>query len=352
MRFHLLALPNVQTTGEYSLDGFCSCTIRFAKLLKSLGHTVILYASEENEAPCDELVTVITKAEQKSLLAGTPYQYAQMENKYPIWQLANKRMIVEIGKRKQPQDFICTIGGHAQKEVGDAHPDLICVEYSIGYVGSYSKYRVFESHVWRHNTYGIQNQTVGNFFDTVIPVFFDEANFAFREKKERFAVYVGRLTPLKGITIACQAAEAAGIPLKVIGHGDPSLVTHGAEYLGALPDAERNEWMSRATALIAPTRYLEPFGSTVAEAQLCGTPVITTDFGAFVETVEHGKSGFRCNYLGEFVRAIWDAENLNHRYIRNRATGLFSIGACAPQYQRYFERLQLLWTDEGWNSLR
>jgi hypothetical protein len=36
-------------------------TIKFARLLKMMGHTVILYASEENEAPCDELVTVITK---------------------------------------------------------------------------------------------------------------------------------------------------------------------------------------------------------------------------------------------------------------------------------------------------
>ena len=51
MRFHLLAPPNTQTTRAYSLSGFTQATIRFARILKDLGHTVFLYASEENDAP-------------------------------------------------------------------------------------------------------------------------------------------------------------------------------------------------------------------------------------------------------------------------------------------------------------
>jgi len=354
-RIHLLALPNTQTTRAYSLDGFCQVTIRFARILKSLGYHVTLYASEENEAPCDELVTVITKEEQQTLLNATspgptPYQYAYIEEWSPIWQLANARMVKEIRKRKQPGDFICSIGGSSQKPVSDAIPDLMFVEYSIGYNGSFSPYRVFESHVWRHATYAAQQIPDGRFYDTVIPTPFDAGEFQFRERPEPFALYVGRLVPRKGLSIACQSAKLAGIPLKIIGHGDVSLVTHGAEYLGAVDADTRNDYMARASVLLCPTIYVEPFGSIAVEAQMCGTPVISTDFGGFVETIEHGKTGWRCNYLGEFVRALRSVGPLDRRYIWQRATSLYSLEAVAPQYDQYFKRLATRW-GKGWDTV-
>lgn len=355
MRFHLLALPNSQSTKAYSLCGFCQATIRFATLLKGLGHTVILYASEENEAPCDELVMVITKEEQETLLAATkpeptPYQYAYIEEWSPIWQLANARMIKAIGKRKQPKDFICSIGGASQKSVADAHPEMMFVEYSIGYNGSFSKYRVFESRAWQHTIYGAQQINDGRYYDAVIPLFYDPAEFPCQEQKEPFALYVGRLIPRKGVVIACRAAEAAGVPLKVIGHGDKAMVTHGAEYLGAVDSVERNKWMARAQCVLTPTMYIEPFNQVAVEAQLCGTPVVATDFGGFTETIKHGHTGFRCNYLGEFAQAINDCTKLKPSYIRSRAVEKYSIEAVAPQYQKYFERLMMLW-DKGWDTL-
>lgn len=357
LRIHLLALPNAQTTAAYSLCGFAQATIRFAKLLKSLGHTVILYASEENEAPCDELVTVITKEEQQTFLDGlkgdpTPYQYAYIEEWSPIWQLANGRTVKEIAKRKQPRDLICTIGGTSQQPVANAHPELMCVEYSIGYNGSFSKFRVFESYAWMHNTYGVQGTMDGRFFDTVIPLFYETVDFKFRDRKEPFALYVGRVVPRKGIFTACKAAAIAGVPLKVIGHGNTgfeSLITDGAEYLGALDNTERNEWMSRASVVLTPTQYIEPFNQVAVEAQMCGTPVISTDFGGFVETVEQGKTGMRCSYLGEFAEGIRMAfaGEFDHQYIRERAVRLYGMENVKHQYRTYFERLQLLW-GKGW----
>ena len=35
-----------------------------------------------------------------------------------------------------------------------------------------------------------------------------------------------------------------------------------------------------------------------------GTPAITSDFGAFCETVEHGRTGYRCHTLEQFMWAI------------------------------------------------
>lgn len=352
MRFHLLTLPNTMTTKAFCLDGFAIANMRMARLLKHLGHEVILYGGEENEAVCDEHVVVITKDEQQTLLMGVDYQYAGFFSEmYPLWKLANLRMIRELEKRKQPRDFILTIGGTSQSEVGLAHPDLMMVEYSIGYISAFSKYRVYESHYWRAATDMREGRDDARWFDAVIPMSFPVEEFPFRAEKEPFALFVGRLTTKKGLEIACRAAQAAGLPLKVIGHGDTSLVTHGAEYLGALPSEERNEWMSRAQVCIFPTIYSEPFGAVGVEAQLCGTPVVASGFGGFVETVEQGKTGFLCNYLGEFADGLKRAPELDVSYIRERAVNLYSIEAVAPQYQRYFERLNLLW-DEGFDSLK
>lgn len=351
MRFHLLAPPNTQTTAAYSLSGFTQATILFARLLKELHHTVFLYASEDNEAPCDELITVITKAEIHHLLhtaqiaakrEPVPYQYAAMDQGSLLWQAANWSMADEIGKRKQPDDFICTIMGISQKPVADAHPDLRTVEYSVGYPNSFSPYKVFESAVYQHFMYGRNKVEAVRFYDTVIPLPFDPEAFPFQPRKEPFVLYVGRLVEQKGIEIACQAAHAAGVPLKVIGHGDRSLLTHGAEFLGTLDATARNGWMSRAQAVLTPSLYIEPFNAVAVEAQLCGTPVVSTDIGGFVETVEHGSTGFRCTVADEFAQALVDAPQLDPVYIRARAVAKYSFHALKHAYQRYFERLHLL----------
>jgi glycosyltransferase involved in cell wall biosynthesis len=349
MRFHLLALPNTQTTRAYSLDGFSQATIRFARMMKSLGHEVVLYASEENEAPCDELVTVITKEEQRVLLGKSEYQYAAIDDRYPLWQLSNARTVEQLAKRKQPRDFVCLIGGGSQKAVLDAHPELMGVEYSIGYLGNFAKYRVFESYAWMHHCYGMQGIEDGRFFDTVIPVFFDPAEFEFRVNPEDYFLYAGRLVPRKGIQIACEAATRAGVKLKIIGHGSPELITGGHEYLGAVDVETRNNVMSRAKAVFCPTVYVEPFCCVAVEAQLCGTPVISTDFGGFTETVEQGKTGFRCSYLGEFVKALGSINSIDRTYVRDRAVKNYSIESVKWKYESYFKKLQLLW-DGGWYS--
>ena len=108
--------------------------------------------------------------------------------------------------------------------------------------------------------------------------------------------------------------------------------------------------MARAQAVLTPTLYVEPFNMVAIEAQMLGTPVISTDWGGFTETVEIGLSGFRCHYLGEFVTALRAAPWLDREAIRARANRLYSVEAVIPQYQMYLDRLSLLW-DRGWETI-
>lgn len=348
---HLLALPNANTTAAYSLDGFSQMTIRMAKVLKALGRRVILYAGEENEAPCDELVSVISLAEQRAAIGPNQYQNAVMTAENPLWKLTSPRIADEIGKRKGPRDIIFSIGGSAQASVSNAHPDLMDVEYSIGYPGNCARYRVFESRAWQHYCYGAQSINTVRFYDAVIPGFFDESEFKVG-KPEPYVAYVGRLVPRKGISIACDAAKAAGVPLKVVGHGDPKLVTYG-EYLGPLSTPDRNDVLSRASAVICPTMYIEPFNCVAVEAQMCGTPAIVTPQGGFLETVEDGETGWHCHLLGDFVNAITESfrgERVNRPYVRERAHRLYGLKAAEANYGAYLARLDTLW-DKGWATL-
>jgi glycosyltransferase involved in cell wall biosynthesis len=77
---------------------------------------------------------------------------------------------------------------------------------------------------------------------------------------------------------------------------------------------------------------------------------VATDWGGFTETIQHGVTGFRCHTLGDFAQALLDARHLDPFAIRRRAIDMYSIDMVKHQYQRYFDRLSLLW-GQGWATV-
>jgi glycosyltransferase involved in cell wall biosynthesis len=353
MRFHVLSLPHTQTTKEYTLCAYTEKVRKFCNMMKSLGHTVFLYASEDNEADCDELITVATKADQLKWFGNHDYKSKFFNLTWDLneehWQVTNQRAADEIAKRKEPHDFICTIAGMCQKQVADLHPDLMTVEFGIGYSGTFSAYRVFESYAWMHSVYGAYSDpghimsVQGRFYDEVIPNYFETEDFPFSLNKEDYYLFIGRLTELKGFDIAVDVCKKLGKRLIIAGQGTPP--TFG-EFVGSVGPEKRGELMSKAKAVFVPSLYLEPFGGVHAEAMMCGTPVITTDWGAFPENVVEGVTGYRCRTMAEFVKAAENVSNLNPQTIRGYAVGRFSTDVVRYQYEDYFERLLTLW-DKG-----
>lgn len=356
MRFHVVNLPNTQTTKHYQPCAYTQKNRRFADMMTNLGHEVFLYGGEENTAACTEFVTIVTKAEQAEWFGGNDL-YKELNNLTwdpyePHWLTSNERAVTEIAKRRHDRDFICVLGGGSQKPIADMFPELMTVEFGIGYSGVFAKYRVFESYAWMHAVYGSRTTVPGvmsargAFYDAVIPNYYEVEDFPFSAEKDDYFLFIGRLVEAKGIQIAIETCQRLGVKLVVAGAGEPPSADI-AEYVGVVDHVRRGELMSRARGVFVPSLYLEPFGGVHAEAMLCGTPVITTDWGVFTETVQQGVQGFRCRNLQEFCTAADAVDKLDYQGIRDYAISKFSTDVVAPQYEAYFERLQTLW-GEGW----
>jgi len=205
-----------------------------------------------------------------------------------------------------------------------------------------------------HSSYGAQQglgSANGNFFDAVIPSYFEPDAFPLGDGKGGYLLYIGRLTDRKGLAVVRDTAERTGMKLVVAGDGDTSLVPKGAEYVGHADPALRAQLYGDAVATMVPTIYVEPFGSVACESMMTGTPVITTDWGAFTETVRPRMTGWRCRDLGEFAWAARNAHTLDRDRIRAYALSKFSMDVVRYQYDNYFQRLELLKGD-GWYTER
>lgn len=116
-----------------------------------------------------------------------------------------------------------------------------------------------------------------------------------------YALFVGRLSPEKGVQDLIEAWRDAGspMPLTIIGDGPcapevraAAATLPGITWLGARPRSEVLEAMKRAAVLVFPSRVYEGMPMTIIEAYGTGTPVIGTRLGSTTEMIEHGRSGF------------------------------------------------------------
>jgi glycosyltransferase involved in cell wall biosynthesis len=116
--------------------------------------------------------------------------------------------------------------------------------------------------------------------------------------REDYLLYVGRLTPEKGIETLLKAHALQPFKLKIIGDGplrervEAHVAQHpSAAYLGFQQRPQVLELLKRAKGLIFSSEWLETFGMTIIEAFSTGTPVIAAKIGGAAQLVEDGVNG-------------------------------------------------------------
>ncbi len=329
-------------------------------MLRANGHEVFFYGIAGSKVDCDAFIPVSDQKVVDECYGSYDrsihfHRYHQGDSAHRHF---NQRAIAEIKKRMQPQDILLCPLGLFQKELSDA-TGLLTVEPGIGYLGTFAPNRIFESYAWMHYLYGREQRENGLWYDAVIPNCYDPADFPFVGKKQDYLLYMGRIVNRKGVSLASEVAKATGHTLYVVGQGaldNPDEGLHLSEeahivYKPAVGPEKRAELLGNAKAVLMPTYYIEPFGSVALEAQLCGTPVITTDWGAFPETVVHGVTGYRCRVFEEFCRAVENIQRLDPEACRSWVAETYSLERCGMLYETYFQRLHKLFGD-GWYSMK
>ena len=117
-----------------------------------------------------------------------------------------------------------------------------------------------------------------------------------------YALFVGRLSPEKGVQPLLDAWRRLGssLRLRIIGDGPQAAAVTEAigggaaiDYMGRQSPQAVSAAMAGAKFLVFPSIWYETFGLTIIEAYAAGTPVLASDLGAMTDLVKDGVTGLR-----------------------------------------------------------
>lgn len=353
MRFHILGIPHTISTPEYSSCAFTQKVVKLCAMLKMEGHTVFHYGCEGSKVECDEHISVTTQVDLTRSYPGHSWRksgWPQFTKTDPIYSIFYACAINEIKARACAGDFLLCSFGDFHKPVADALPELITVESGIGYPnGTFAKFKIYESYAIMHAYQGNAAAISASnefWYDAVIPNAFNLKEFDYSKHKLEYFLFLGRVNEGKGIHIAKQIAEATNTKLVVAGPGMPPM-SDLIEYRGVVNPRERRSLLRNAKAIICASTFLEPFCGVQIEAMLSGTPVISSDWGAFTEYNIHGETGYRCKTFEQFVWAAKNIRNIDPRTCHDYAEK-FALQNVAPYYTDYFKSVSNVFGGKGW----
>lgn len=165
--------------------------------------------------------------------------------------------------------------------------------------------------------------------------------------------FLGRIEFIKGTHLAIEVAQRSGKHLVIAGNVPedrehqkyfdtqvrPHLDGRRLRYIGPVDDAQKNELLGQAAALLMPILWEEPFGIVMAEALACGTPVIGLRRGAVPEVVQDGMNGFLCDDVDGMLRAVQQISSIDRSACRRTAEQKFSGPVMTESYLRVYEQM-------------
>jgi glycosyltransferase involved in cell wall biosynthesis len=163
----------------------------------------------------------------------------------------------------------------------------------------------------------------------------DPAEYVYRAEKATYDLFLGRLHSAKGYRWAIEGAKLAGTRLLVAGGWRPSL-RPSLRFVGSVQGERKAALLANAQCLWMPALWDEPFGLTLIEAMMSGTPVLGTRRGALPEVVspEVGALG---DTIDDLVRLRAEVRRVDPAACRARAERWFSHVRMAEEYLRMYQ---------------
>lgn len=166
-----------------------------------------------------------------------------------------------------------------------------------------------------------------------------------------YLAFLGRISPEKGPDAAIRIAGAAGMKLKMAAKVDkadrdyfatqiaPMLEQPHVEFIGEINEHEKRDFLGKATALLFPIDWPEPFGLTMIETIACGTPVIARRRGSVPEIIDDGVTGYIVDDEAQAVSAIKRLHRLDRHQIRRVFEERFTARRMALDYLEIYRQL-------------
>ena len=354
-RLHLLGIFHTLPTAEFDHCAFTGKARRFPRMMQAQNYSVIEYANEGSDAGADEHVTMLSAAECNDLY-GYRDPIAFHGDAAVVGNAGHQhfeaRLIPALRERVRPSDIICHTFGHAHQGLLQQFPECYHVETGIGYPTVMDgSFHIYESCAWMHWHVG-KAQRNGRNYDFVIPNYFDLTEWEPRYGSGGdYLAFLGRICQAKGLNTIRAIADHSPVPIHIAGQGDPSPWQHpNIIYRGPIQGRARSDFLRGALALLAPSQFIEPFCGMAVEAMLCGTPVLSVDYGAMTETVVENLTGYRCHTLQDWIDGIERAAVMHRQAVADHARGLYGLDSCGAQYDRVFRAIADL-SGEGWYRL-
>jgi len=174
--------------------------------------------------------------------------------------------------------------------------------------------------------------------------------YNFSPKHDDYFVFLGRISPEKGVLEAIRIVKKLKAKLIIAGavfgwnneyfssEIKPHIDGKNIKFIGEVNDREKNKLLGRAKALLAPILWDEPFGLVFIEAMACGTPVVSMRRGSVPEIVIHGKSGFIADSLDQIVQYCKLIDTIDRAFCRKQAQ-CFSSQIMIDKYEKVFSNL-------------
>lgn len=162
-------------------------------------------------------------------------------------------------------------------------------------------------------------------------------------------VAFGRIHPAKGTATAIEIARLAGRRLLICGivqderyfaeQVQPHLDGEAVRYLGSVGPDQRTQVLGSAAVLLHPIAFAEPFGLSVVEAMVCGTPVVAYPLGSMPEVVDPGVTGFLVDSPAAAAAAVERAAGLDRATCAGVARRRFGAARMVGDYLALYDRI-------------
>lgn len=321
-----------------------------ARSLADRGHQVTVFCSGESAIEGENIVRVET----------SPYPTFDHADENRMWEEKQIRAVIE---RQHEFDIIHLNYEPAvlNFEIEERNVNLLdrfSVPVVLTFHNStnvpkhiqYYKNNVFSSQI--HCVFISENHRSPLSFISNSKVIYNGVNvdkFPFAAEKENYLLFLGRITPSKGILEAISVSEKTKIPLIIAANIDssdkefyekevkPCIDGKLIRYVGEADFSQKVEYLKKASCLLFPILWDEPFGLVMVESLACGTPVIAFKRGSVPEIIQDGINGFIVENTDEMADAIGKIKTISAVECRKSVEQKFSVERMVDEYENLFK---------------